>query len=50
MATKQPPKPPVTSLRGRDASTGLFIPVAVARNRPNTAIVERIPLPGKAPK
>jgi hypothetical protein len=50
MASKQPPKPPVTSLRGRDVRTGYFIPVGQARQQPNTSVVERVPLPGKAPK
>lgn len=35
-----------TSLRGRDARTGLFIPVNEARQRPNTTTVERVPKPG----
>lgn len=50
MSKKQPLKPPVTSLRGRDAETGLFISVAEARKRPSSSVVERVPLPGKAPK
>lgn len=50
MNKKQPPKPPQTSLRGRDARTGHFIPVSEARERPNTTVVERVPLPGKGPK
>lgn len=35
-----------TSLRGRDAKTGEFIPVKEARARPNTTTVERVPKPG----
>jgi hypothetical protein len=50
MSTKKPPKPPETSLKGRDAKTGHFIPVAEARARPNTTVVERVPLPGKGRK
>jgi hypothetical protein len=49
-AKKSPPKPPETSLRGRDAKTGLFIPVDEARRRPATTEVERVPLPGKGRK
>jgi len=40
-------KKPVSTLRGRDAKTGEFIPVKEARERPNTTVVERVPLPGK---
>jgi len=36
-----------SSLRGRDAKTGHFIPVSKARKNPNTTVVERIPHPGK---
>jgi hypothetical protein len=50
MSKKQPPKPPETSLKGRDARTGQFIPVAEARRRPATTEVERVPLPGKGKK
>lgn len=50
MASKAPAKPPQTSLKGRDARTGHFIPVDVARKRPDTAVVERVPLPGKGVK
>ncbi len=35
-----------TSLRGRDSSTGHFIPVNEARARPATTTVERVPKPG----
>jgi hypothetical protein len=35
-----------TSLRGRDAGTGQFIPVAAAHRRPGSTTVERIPNPG----
>jgi hypothetical protein len=35
-----------TSLRGRDSSTGEFIPVKEARERPSTTTVERVPKPG----
>ncbi len=31
---------------GRDAKTGLFIPVRTAQNRPNTAVVEKVPVRG----
>lgn len=44
MSKKQPPKRPETSLRGRDAKTGEFIPVNEARQRPSTTVVERVPL------
>lgn len=36
-----------SSLRGRDAKTGEFIPVEEARRHPETTVVERVPLPGK---
>jgi len=39
-------KPPTTRLAGRDSRTGEFIPVDVARSRPSTTQVERLPLPG----
>ncbi len=39
-----------TSLKGRDARTGQFIPVPDARRRPGTTVVERVPLPGKGRK
>jgi len=35
-----------TTLRGRDAKTGEFIPVEEARERPSTTTVERVPKPG----
>ncbi len=52
MATKKPPSPPQreTSLRGRDAKTGEFIPVEKARHDKDGAVVERVPLPGKGRK
>lgn len=34
-----------STLKGRDARTGQFIPVKEARERPNTTVVERVPLP-----
>lgn len=40
-----PPKK--TQTLGRDAKTGLFIPVAEAKRRPATTVVERVPLPTK---
>ncbi len=43
-------KTPETSLKGRDARTGQFIPVKEARQRPSTTVVERVPLPGKGRK
>jgi len=43
-------KEPETSLKGRDAKNGQFIPVSEARQRPNTTVVERVPLPGKGRK
>lgn len=43
-------KPTESSLRGRDAKTGEFIPVKDARERPNTTVVERVPHPGKGKK
>lgn len=36
-----------STLRGRDAGDGRFIPVKEARQRPSTTVVERVPLPGK---
>lgn len=36
-----------STLKGRDARTGQFIPVEDARQRPSTTVVERVPLPGK---
>lgn len=39
-----------STLRGRDAGTGQFIKIDEARRRKKTAIVERIPLPGKGKK
>lgn len=39
-----------STLRGRDAKTGQFIPVEDARRRKSTAVVEQIPLPGKGGK
>lgn len=50
MNKKQTPKAPQSILRGRDAVTGHFIPVSEARARPNTTVVERVPLPGKGKK
>jgi len=35
-----------TSPRGRDASTGAFIPVKEAQQRPGSSTVERVPNPG----
>jgi hypothetical protein len=35
-----------SSLRGRNAGSGRFIPVSSARARPTTATVERVPKPG----
>jgi hypothetical protein len=35
-----------SSNRGRDAGTGKFIPVKEARQRPDTATIERVPKPG----
>lgn len=35
-----------TTLKGRDAETGKFIPVADARKHPSTTVVERVPKPG----
>lgn len=31
---------------GRNASTGKFIPVSEARQKPSTTVVERVPKPG----
>ena len=39
-----------STLKGRDAKTGRFIPVEDARRRPNTTVVERVPKPGKGGK
>ena len=35
-----------STIKGRDASTGQFIPVPEARRRPSTTTVERVPKPG----
>ncbi len=35
-----------TTLRGRDAKTGEFIPVEEARRKPASTVVERVPKPG----
>ncbi len=43
---KKPSGTGKTSLRGRDASTGQFITVKEARDRPKTTTVERVPKPG----
>jgi hypothetical protein len=43
-------KPPETSLRGRDARTGLFKTVEEARRDKGGSVVERVPLPGKGLK
>lgn len=32
-----------TSLRGREAGNGRFVPVEQARQRPSTTVVERVP-------
>jgi hypothetical protein len=39
-----------STLKGRDAKSGQFIPVKEARQRPNTTVVERVPKPGKGVK
>lgn len=39
-------KKPQATLKGRDARNGQFIPVEEARRRPETTVVERVPLPG----
>lgn len=39
-----------SSLKGRDAKTGQFMSVEDARKRPDTTVVERVPLPGKGRK
>jgi len=43
-------KPPESSLRGRDARTGLFKTVEEARRDKAGSVVERVPLPGKGLK
>lgn len=40
-------KQPESTHKGRDAGSGKFIPVEEARRRRETAVVERVPLPGK---
>lgn len=40
-------KKPQARLAGRDAITGQFVPMSVTVQRPNTTIVQRIPLPKK---
>lgn len=39
-----------TTLKGRDARTGQFIPVEKARQDKEHAVVERVPKPGKGVK
>jgi hypothetical protein len=39
-----------STLKGRSAETGRFIPVDEARQHPSTSVVERVPLPGKGGK
>jgi hypothetical protein len=39
-----------STLKGRDARTGQFIPVKEARQRPTTTTVERVPKSGKGVK
>lgn len=36
-----------TTLKGRDAGSGQFIPVEQARRNPSTSVVERVPKPGR---
>lgn len=36
-----------STLKGRDARNGQFIPVDKARKDPSRTVVERVPLPGK---
>lgn len=43
-------KDQTSTLKGRDARSGQFIPVEEARKRPSTTVVERVPLPGKGGK
>lgn len=38
---------PKSRLAGRDAANGRFIPVAEAKRKKATAVVERIPIPKK---
>ena len=49
-STKTLPKPPLTTPRGRDAETGLFITIGEATRRPNTTVVERVPVRVKPKK
>jgi hypothetical protein len=39
-----------STLKGRDARTGQFIPVKEAREHPKTTTVERVPKSGKGVK
>ncbi len=39
-----------STLKGRDARTGEFIPVEKARQDPKHTVVERVPKPGKGGK
>ncbi len=39
-----------STLKGRDAKTGRFIPVEKARKDPEHTVVERVPKPGKGGK
>lgn len=41
---------PQSTLKGRDAKNGQFIPLEDAKRRPSTTVVERVPLPGKGGK
>ena len=43
-------KEPESRNAGRDARNGQFITVEEARRRKDTAVVERLPLPGKGKK
>ena len=40
-------KSPKTFPIGRNATTGRLVPVAVAKARPTTHVVERMPKPGR---
>jgi hypothetical protein len=39
-----------STLKGRDARTGQFIPVKDARQHTSTTVVERVPKPGQGGK
>lgn len=49
-SAKMARREPQSTLKGRDAKNGQFIPLEDAKRRPSTTVVERVPLPGKGGK